>query len=466
MHHSDKPIRVILPLPSSTVELELPPGTVVLAPAPVEPLASPEEAIARALTDPLGAPPLSDLARDVLARSPRGKAVVVISDNTRPVPYSGRSGILWPIIEKLLSAGFPPTDIAVIVACGTHRPLAEDELAQMLDGRVYEAGISVRCHDAFAHGSLAPLGTTHDGTEITMDREYREADLRILTGLVESHLMAGASGGRKSICPGLLGVESVRQFHGATVLAHPRSTDLALEGNPCHALSLEIARMAPADFIVNVTAREDGAVVGVFAGGMEEAHASAVAHLRSYTSIPLSGSYDVVIVHAGKVGVNHYQSAKAASAAGRAVKPGGHIILVADTTDPDPVGGPHYRALLARLREVGPAEFGRLILDPNWKFVPDQWQVQVWAKVLERVPARNLHYFSPQTSPSEHGALPCRGWEPWMDALVSLGPELQIVGFVHRALETALAECAGDGAAPSVAFLAAGPYGIPVGQAT
>ncbi len=454
-----------------TVELELPPQTIFLEPRRVDPLADVEEAIARALAAPIGTPPFSELASQKLERRPDASAVVVISDSTRPVPYRGRSGILWPLVDGLLAAGFLPENVSVLVASGTHRRMTEVELRTMLDGRLGQAGIVVRCHDAFDQSALARLGGTCAGTETAIDRSYLESDFRILTGLVESHFMAGASGGRKSICPGLLGIDCIRRFHGPEILADPRSTDLATDGNPCHELSLEVARMAPADFILNVTAREDGAVVGVFAGDMELAHRAAVEHLRSFARIPVDEFFDIVVTHAGKVGVNHYQAAKAASAAARAVKMDGRVILVADTVDPDPVGGEYYRALMTLLKGIGSNAFADLIRSPEWKFVPDQWEAQMWARFFERVPPSNLFYFSPQTAPFEYGRLPCHPSVSRMETLAALPPEHQVAEFARHAIDIAAAEWAAtangaladvSAAAPTVAFLVAGPYGIPV----
>ncbi len=258
----------------------------------------------------------------------------------------------------------------------------------MLDERVSRSGVRLRCHDAADREALVRVGRTVHGVEVSMNREYVDADLRILTGVVEPHFMAGASGGRKSICPGLLNVESVREFHGPAVLADDRVADLVLDGNPCHELSLEIARMAQADFILNATIRQDGRTAGVFAGEMEEAHLAAVDHLRSFSQLPLDRLYDVVVTHGGHVGVNHYQVAKAACVGARAVRDGGYLVVVADTTEPDPIGTEPYRRMLGLLDKVGPEEFTRLIQGDGWQFVHDQWEVQMWAKLLARVPSR------------------------------------------------------------------------------
>ena len=60
----------------------------------------------------------------------------------------------------------------------------------------------------------AHLGETDGGVPAYVDRRYIEADLKITTGLIEPHLMAGYSGGRKVICPGIVHFNTLRVFHG------------------------------------------------------------------------------------------------------------------------------------------------------------------------------------------------------------------------------------------------------------
>jgi SAM-dependent methyltransferase len=212
---------------------------------------------------------------------------------------------------------------------------------------------------------------------------------------------------------------------------------------------------------------------------MEAAHEEAVKHLRSFAGITVGERYDVVVTHAGKVGVNHYQAAKAASAAARVVRPGGRVVLVADTVDPDPVGGDYYRALMTLLKGVGTEAFDRLLRASEWTFVPDQWEAQMWSRFFARVPPAHFFYFSPQTSPFEYDRLPCRLPGACAAGLHGLPHERQIAEFVRAAVDTAVAETGAelahertssgppggkrDGVGPSVAFLRAGPYGIPIG---
>ena len=480
---ADTPVRERLALRSFATELALPARTEVLRAREPEPLADVWGAVRHALAHPVGAPPLAELCREVLAggvlartnvpevgsgaassraRCSRPSAVVVVSDNTRPVPYKGEEGILWPLLEVLFTAGFAPKEVTLLVATGTHRVMSEEEIWAMLGSQVRQAGVRVACHDAADKEALALVGRTTAGADVFVDRGYVEADLRVLTGLVEPHLVAGFSGGRKSICPGLVNVQTVRDFHGPRALSHPLATALCLEGNPCHAISLEIGGMAPADFIVNVTAREDGRVAGVFAGHMELAHLAAVRRVEEFVRIPLSQEYDVVVVHGGMVGVNHYQTQKAADVAVRAVRPDGYVVLVADTTDRDPVGTASYRRLLRKLADMGPAAFLAAIQADDWQFAHDQWGVQIWAKLFDRLPVGHFYYYSPQTAPGDFDILPGVDPLPLMGTTAGLTSGEKAARFVTVAIgQASAASRAANGRKATVAYLAEGPHGVP-----
>src|SRR5690554_2027926 len=127
--------RVAMKFGPETLEFLVPEQTDVYKMAPVEPLPNPEDAIQQALNHPIGVSGLDRVIEAKLETTPDVRAVVVVSDNTRPVPYQGASGILWPVIEKLLEHGFTVERILVLVANGTHRTLSEAELRRMLDAR-------------------------------------------------------------------------------------------------------------------------------------------------------------------------------------------------------------------------------------------------------------------------------------------------------------------------------------------
>jgi nickel-dependent lactate racemase len=425
----------------------------------VRPLADPSGEVERALDRPLGTAPLAELSRRRLAADPQARAVVVISDNTRPVPYRGEGGILWPVLHRLLEAGFAPARILLLVATGTHRALSETELRRMLDPRVFERGIPILNHEARYRAGLEALGTTSGGERIFINRRYLEASLRILTGLVESHFVAGVSGGRKSICPGLIGEESTRHFHGAAMIDAPGARDLNLEGNPCHEEALEVARMAGVDFIVNVTLDKRFRLTGVFAGELDRAHRAAFEHLRGYAAVPFGESFDAVVTHAGFVGINHYQSVKAVLAALPAVRRGGRLLVLAANTDADPVGSLRYRSLLHLLALVGAEAFRRVIFSPDWTFIPEQWEVQAWGRALEQLGPGGLVYYSPQLAERDCEILPGVDGNLLLDESRRHRPE---PGNLQRVLDAFLSQSRPEkpGRELRLAFLADGPYGI------
>lgn len=424
------------------------------------PLDNPEQRIQDALDNSIGTPGLDEIISRKMSEKAAPSAVIVISDSTRPVPYSGNQGILRPIVERLISGGVDPERITVLVATGTHRALREDEIRSMIDPRIQDAGVSVVNHDCKDEDGLVFLGKTTRGSEIFINKLYMESDIRILTGLIESHFMAGVSGGRKSICPGIVGEESTYIFHGAPLMADPNTTDLLLEGNPCHEESLEVAETAGTDYIVNVTLDHEFNLTGVFAGDLKEAHASGVAHLKSYIQVPHRGDYDVVVTHGGFVGINHYQTAKAATIAARIVKPGGHVIMVSNNSDTDPVGSLAYRTVLQLLTLTGPEAVHALLQSPDWPFIPEQWQVQMWIRLFDKIPLDHFFYYSPQFGDAEYALIPGKKLSELAGSSGPNPPATEIPNLIGNALE-ALRSSDTGGKQLRIAYLQDGPYGIP-----
>jgi len=448
---------VNLDLGHTSFSIKVPAHTAVLPMGKALPLSNPGAEIRQALKNPGDCPPLEVIVRQKLEIKPKAKAVVVISDNTRPVPYSGESGILFPTLDEMIKAGFEPSRIQLLVATGTHRAMTDDELKEILDPRIFSLGLQIINHDSRDFSELTTVGRTELGGEVSLNRHYVESDLKIITGLVESHFMAGASGGRKSICPGLLAEDSTYVLHSGPVLASPRATNLILEGNPVHEEALRVARMAGCDMSVNVTLDYNYKLTGIFAGDMEKAHLAAVEKLQSYAAIPAKEKYDLVFTHAGYVGVNHYQAAKAAVAAVPLLQEKGICLLAAYHTDPDPIGGSNYKRMMRMLGEKGTEKFINTILDPSWTFVPEQWEAQMWTRLFQRIPPENLIYCSLEI-PRE-----AFSWLPETDARSLVEGTKKLPELVENSLDMAIKKLRSSlGREPRIAFLPDGPYGIPV----
>ncbi len=442
---------IILPIGKEKINLKVPETTDILSAQKAMPLLNPSEETYRRLNRPTGTKALAELAKGC------GNACVVVSDNTRPVPYKEPNGILPPIIETLRKSNVKK--ITILIACGTHRPMTEAEIGDMLGESVSQKDIEVINHIATDESMLRTVGSTDRTPKVTVNRHYLDADLKIATGLVEPHFMAGFSGGRKAICPGICGQDVTYGFHSASILSDPNSTNLKLDTNPCHDEAIKIAKMAGVDFIVNVTINSDKQTTGIFAGDMEKAHEAAVDYLKDYVSIRLKKQYDVVITQAGEVGVNHYQCAKAAIEASKAVRKNGKVILLANLTDPDPIGGENYKQVLKLLIDLGHEKFTTKILSSNWSFRPEQWQVQMWARVFEKI-ATSSNFFScmPQLEKAEPGLIP----ETNICFLIKRLPDETDFDYLQRMAEKTLASEIADAAHTEVLVLPDGPYAVPV----
>ena len=174
------------------------------------------------------------------------------------------------MLEVLHEAGIPRERTLILVATGLAPAQHRAEKLEML-GREIVAGYRVEDHYGTRLDEHTLVGTTPRGIPGWIDTRYVRAELKIATGLIEPHLMAGYSGGRKLICPGVAALETVKRWHGPELLEHPKADCGILEGNPVHEENTEIARMAGCDFIVNVTLDSQRQVTSVVAGDMEQA---------------------------------------------------------------------------------------------------------------------------------------------------------------------------------------------------
>lgn len=335
------------------------------------PLDDPAAATREALRRPVAGPPLDEIARG------RRNACVVVSDITRPVPHDV---ILPPLLECLERNGLAPADITLLVATGLHAPMDEDQLRETLTDAVVDRYPVVN-HVARNGEEQADLGATATGIPIRVDRRYVESDLKVLTGLIEAHFMAGYSGGRKLVAPGLVGVETIEHLHGPKILEHPRATTGVLDGNPLHEAALEIARRAGVDFILNVSMDEERRVTGVFAGELDQAHRQGVAHVDGMVVATVEEPVDVVVTSSAgyPLDTTFYQAVKGMVGVLDILKEGGSIVIAAGCADG--IGSAEFEGLLRKTTDID--AFIDRIQQPG-VFTIDQWEIEELVKALKK----------------------------------------------------------------------------------
>jgi len=401
--------------------------TVVRKPSmPVLP--DPSAAVQKALQEPVGTASLDQLAR--AARS----ATIAICDITRPVP---NHLFLRPLIEILLRAGIPATGIRVLVATGLHRPNLGAELEELLGDPWVLDAVQVENHYATRDEDHVLLGKTDTrGTVVRLDKRFVEADLKIATGLVEPHFMAGYSGGRKVIAPGLAHAETITTFHSARFMADPNAINCNFAGNPLHEEQLEIVRMLGGALALNTVVDESRELSFINFGEIVASHAEAVAFVRNYAEVSVRKRFKTVVTSAAGYPLDrtYYQTVKGMVGPIDILEPGGRLIVASECSEG--LGSPDFVEAQRRLVELGPDEFLRRILLKSHADV-DEWQTQMQLKPMA---LGRLQLYSTGLSPAQH-------------ALTGVNS----IESVRAAVLESIAET-GD---PAVAIIPEGPYVVP-----
>src|SRR5205823_3147217 len=331
-------MRITLDYGRTGLEVELPEDRIVgpLAIRPAEPLANPDEAVELALQNPIGSQPLAEVARG------RKNACILVCDITRPVP---NRVLLPPLLRTLEEQGIARRDILILIATGLHRPNEGRELEEMLGPEIV-ASYRIENHHGKVKEEHDFLGVTPNGVPVWLDARYLRADLKITTGLIEPHLMAGYSGGRKVICPGIAALETVSVWHGPRFLEHPNADCGIVAGNPVHEENTRIAQMAGCDFIVNVCIDGRRRVTWLGAGDMIAAWQRGVEFCENVVKAGVPEPLDVVVTSCAgyPLDTTWYQAVKGLTGALPIVKTGGTIVLAASLSEG--LGSPEFQGLL------------------------------------------------------------------------------------------------------------------------
>lgn len=338
---------------------------------PVNPLENPADELAKMLAEPIGTPSLAELANG------KRSACILICDVTRPVP---NELLLTGILETLEAAGVPRAGILILIATGLHRPNEGEEIIELVGEQIAQ-NYRIENHIGQDISAHRYLGDSPREVPVWIDERYLDAELKIATGLIEPHMMAGYSGGRKLICPGIAGIETIREWHSPRFLEHPNADCGRLEGNPVHEENTAIARMAGCDFIVNVTLDKNRQVTSVVAGDMEQAFEAGVTFAEYVLRAEVPEPCDIVVTSSAgyPLDATFYQSVKGLTGVLPIVKDGGTIIIAARISEG--IGSPEFQRLFDEHESLN--DFMQQIIDPDY-FVLDQWQLEELAKVCRK----------------------------------------------------------------------------------
>ena len=286
------------------------------AEAPV--VENPAEEVERALDNPIGTPPLEQIAR------PGMKVTVLFDDMQRATP----ANIAIPaILNRLNRAGVPDDSITAICARGTH-PTPSPEQIEKKVGTATLGRLRGRIHIHDAQSSENVLvGRTRRGAIVEVNRHVAEADLVIGIGTCMPHPYAGYSGGCKIVMPGVSSYRSIGEHH-YTWLRNKSSALNVLDGNPFYEEIAEVARLGGLAFKLDFVLNETNQVVQAFAGDPVEEHRRAAEYSTEIFKVKLPKQADIVITSAAPLEIG-VQATKSLLNSRVAVKTGGIIIWAA-----------------------------------------------------------------------------------------------------------------------------------------
>jgi nickel-dependent lactate racemase len=348
------------------IVISVPDSAAILEGKHPSPVREPARAVARALAKPIGSPPLADLVK---ARK--------------------HKQFLPGILKVLNDSGVADSRIVIIIGTGMHRASTPQERTGLLGDDIL-ARMEVIDHDAHDPSTLVKVS---ENPPVSVNRRFAQADFRIVTGYIEPHFMAGFSGGRKGVCPALVDLQTIQRFHGYATLANPKADNGLLDGNPCHEISLKVARIVGVDFLFNVAITADRRMAGIYCGDLEQAHLAGCSQVADWTTAEFDGHFDLVVTNGGGYPLDQtfYQTVKCMCTALPALCE--HSTLLVVSKCDQKMGSKAYTDLMLSHKGNWKGFLADLAAHPD-RTLLDQWEYQMQCRVLERIGVNRLWFVS------------------------------------------------------------------------
>ena len=308
---------------TGTIKVHIPETalTNVLEPNHMKAVGAVGQELDRALAD-LGQSSAATLAR--LGKS--STVAIAVPDETRPLPVATVLPILldW-LLEK--HSELSRDTITIIVGGGLHPPLDRETLERLVPSDVAR-GCRVVGHDAKT-SPMVDYGSTSRGTPVQINKVMAEADFKVVVGQIDPHQFVGFTGGSKGIVIGCGGSATIEHNH--SLMFHDEARVGVLSGNPVREDLNEAGAMVGIDLSVNLIMSPSKDVVQVLAGDPLKMLIKGARTCGALYGVKIEDKYDIVIASCGghPKEICLYQAQKGLNLASQAVKKGGHILLLA-----------------------------------------------------------------------------------------------------------------------------------------
>lgn len=273
-----------------------------------------EAELRRGIHAAIGTAPISQGARG------KKSAVIIIDDITRPTPCEK---LCRAIIDELLEAGVPKSEIWFVAALGTHGVMYREQFVRKLGEALVEE-FEVYNHNPFFNHVF--LGNTANFVPVEINRDVMAAEYKIALGTVMPHSYFGFSGGAKCILPGVSSMRTITANHSFTSI---HDFNMGKQQTLMRSDAEQAARMMGLDYKVDVLLNGKGEICKLFAGDFEASIKEAAKYGAEHYKSGFVPDCDVVLA-------NNYFKPTEPNCAYRpeiiaSLKEGGSFILASNT---------------------------------------------------------------------------------------------------------------------------------------
>ncbi|MEF2074272.1 lactate racemase domain-containing protein [Consotaella aegiceratis] len=263
------------------------------------PAIDPEEATRKALQNPLGFPPLREMA------GPDKKVVIGFPDRVKGgvQKNSHRKTAIPIIVEELLAGGTKLENITLLCCMGLHRQNTLAEWYEYLGRTIVDQFWPDRLinHDAEA-SDLLDFGVDGMGNAVQCNKMMAEADIPIVVGHCAGNPYGGYSGGYKMVVTGMTGRKSIASHHAPKTMHRDDWLGASPKQHMRHQFrsigeAME-AGMGKKFFAVDAVIGQKSEVLQVAAGSLPEVEKATwpLAEKRTNVSLDMSEKADVLVV--------------------------------------------------------------------------------------------------------------------------------------------------------------------------
>ncbi|MGD9413014.1 MAG: nickel-dependent lactate racemase [Desulfobacterales bacterium] len=316
-------------------KIKIPDHTDVTILKPVEraTVASIAHSLKETLANPLGC----ESFRKMLQHAAPKTIGIAVPDETRPVPLHAILPLLLEEVRKALP-DLAAESITIVIGGGLHSPSEKHAPAHVVPESIAQ-GCRVIAHDA-RQDRMVDYGLTSRKTPVMINAEYAETEFKIVIGQIDPHQFVGFTGGAKGVVIGCAAAETIEHNH--SLMFHREARVGKISGNPVREDLNEAGEMVGIHLAINVVLDANKKVVQMVAGQPIRVLETGAETCAAIYGVGIDEKFDIVIASCGghPKDICLYQAQKGLNLASQALKPGGHILLLA--ASPQGVGDDIY----------------------------------------------------------------------------------------------------------------------------